>query len=242
MREFTTRHLIGITTYSRSEAGEFTLPATYVDAVQLAGCVPVLLPPCDAPDRLLASLDGLLLTGGGDIDPLRYGGDPHPTIYLVDEERDQFELALAHLVLKSPASRQIPVLGICRGMQVLSVASGAKLVPHIPEQYGETVSHRLDHPRRPIHHPVEAQPASRLAHLLGATQFEIVSWHHQAIQAAPPGWCIVAQAADGLIEALEHQQHPWLFAVQWHPELSPEDPVQQRLFQAFVQAAGQIRP
>jgi putative glutamine amidotransferase len=226
--------LIGITTYSRSEAGEFTLPAVYVDAVQLAGGVPVLLPPMEAdPKPILAALDGLILAGGGDIDPIRYGGDHHPTVYLVDEERDTFELKLAQAVLQS----NLPTLGICRGMQVLSVASGASLVPHVPDIYGEAIAHRLEHPRRPIEHPAQITPGTRLASILQETNITVMSWHHQAIQYPPEGWKPVAYAADGLIEALEHHQHPWLIAVQWHPELSPHDPVHQRLFQAFVNAA-----
>lgn len=230
--------IIGITTYSRSEAGEFTLPGSYVDAVQLAGGIPILLPPNQpTPQRILDIVDGIVFTGGGDIDPERYGGSHHSTIYLVDSERDDFELSLAQFVLSS----EIPALGICRGMQVLGVASGAELVAHVPECYGETIAHRLDHPRRPIPHPVQAQPESRLAKMLEAIEFEVVSWHHQAIRTVPVGWSAVAHAADGLIEALEHQQHPWLVAVQWHPELSPESPVHQRLFQGLIAAASRQR-
>ncbi len=229
------RPIIGITTYSRSEAGEFTLPGTYVDAIQLAGGIPILLPPNQPdPQRLLEIVDGLVFTGGGDIDPDRYGGPSHATVYLVDEERDDFELALAQIILTC----QIPTLGICRGMQVLGVASGAELVTHVPEVYGATIAHRLDHPRRPIPHPVQVEPTSRLAQMLGAIDFDVVSWHHQAIKAVPVDWAAVAYAADGLIEALEHQQHPWLMAVQWHPELSPESPVHQRLFRGLVAAAS----
>lgn len=228
--------IIGITTYSRSEAGEFTLPGAYVDAIQLAGGIPILLPPNQPdPQRILDIVDGIVFAGGGDIDPERYGGSHHSTIYLVDAERDDFELALAQMILKT----QIPALGICRGMQVLSVASGAELIPHVPEVYGETIAHRLDHPRRPIPHPVQAQPNSRLAEILQAIEFEVVSWHHQAVKTVPLGWTPAAHAIDGLIEALEHQQHPWLVAVQWHPELSPESPVHQRLFQALITAASQ---
>lgn len=229
------RPIIGITTYSRSEAGEFTLPGTYVDAIQLAGGIPILLPPNQpAPQRLLELVDGFVLTGGGDIDPDRYGGPPHATIYMVDGERDEFELALAQMILTS----EVPTLGICRGMQVLGVASGGELVAHVPEVYGEAIAHRLDHPRRPTPHPVQAEPASRLAQMVGAIAFDVVSWHHQALKAVPAGWTAAAYAADGLIEALEHRQHPWLMAVQWHPELSPESPVHQRLFQALVAAAA----
>jgi putative glutamine amidotransferase len=229
--------VIGITTYSRSEAGEFYLPGAYVDAVQLAGGVPVLLPPNQpAPKRILDVVDGLIFSGGGDIDPELYGGAHHPTIYLVDAERDSFERELAEQALL----KSVPTLGICRGMQMLSVITGATLVTHVPEVYGETVAHRLDHPRRPISHDVQIKPESRLAQMLGETDISVVSWHHQAVKAIPDCWQIAACAADGLVEALEHRQHPWMIAVQWHPELSPEDPVHQRLFQALVKAASTV--
>lgn len=228
--------VIGITTYSRNEAGEFNLPGAYSDAVQLAGGMPILLPPNQpAPAQILAIVDGLIFSGGGDIDPQRYDGEHHASIYLVDAERDEFELTLA----KAAIASQTPVLGICRGMQILSVASGASLIAHVPDVYGKTVNHRLDHPRRPIPHPVQVQPHSRLARMLGETDITVVSWHHQAIKAVPHGWTAIAQAEDGLVEALEHQFHPWMVAVQWHPELSPNDPVHQRLFQALVKAAGE---
>ncbi|MBW4464180.1 MAG: gamma-glutamyl-gamma-aminobutyrate hydrolase family protein [Pegethrix bostrychoides GSE-TBD4-15B] len=226
--------VIGITTYSRSAGGAFTLPATYVEAVQRAGGAAVLLPPQPQPASLslIAALDGIMFTGGGDISPDCYSGVQHPTVYGVDDSRDTFELELARYLLTS----QIPTLGICRGMQMLAVASGAELLPHLPEIYGEQVMHRLDQPHRPIPHPVQTVPESRLALLLDAAEFEIVSWHHQAIKALPDGWQLAATAADGLIEAMEYQSHPWMFAVQWHPELSPDAPVQQRLFEAFVAA------
>ncbi|MGA7933940.1 MAG: gamma-glutamyl-gamma-aminobutyrate hydrolase family protein [Kovacikia sp.] len=227
--------IIGITTYSRNEAGEFQLPGAYVDAVQQAGGVPILLPP-NQPDpvRILDILDGLIFSGGGDIDPQLYGGSHHATVYLVDSERDEFELILAKQALIS----RIPTLGICRGMQMLSVASGAELVTHVPETYGEAIAHRLEHPRRPIPHDVQVQPESQLARIVGKTDITVVSWHHQAVKTVPDIWKIAAYAADGLVEALEHPQHPWMLTVQWHPELSPEDPVHQSLFQALVKAAG----
>jgi putative glutamine amidotransferase len=229
------RPVIGITTYSRSEAGEFTLPGAYVDAVELVGGVPILLPPNQPePARILDIVDGLVFAGGGDIDPEVYGGAHHHTIYLVDAERDEFELELARQALQTT----IPVLGICRGMQILSVATGATLVTHVPETYGDQIAHRLDHPRRPIAHPVQVQTGSRLADMVGSPEINVVSWHHQAVQTIPDCWQVVAHAADGLVEALEHRFHPWILAVQWHPELSPEDPQQQRLFQALVEAAG----
>ncbi len=227
--------IIGITTYSRNEASEFTLPAAYIDAVQLAGGIPLLLPPLqNNPTPLLDRLDGLIFAGGGDISPSLYQGEHHPTIYLVDEERDYFELALAKAVLV----RSLPTLGICRGMQLLAVASGARLIPHLPEVYGEVVTHRLDHPRRPTEHSVQIRPESRLRQILGIAETTIVSWHHQAVSALPAPWHIAATAPDGLIEAIEFSLHPWLIAVQWHPELSPAATPQHQLFRALVEAAA----
>jgi putative glutamine amidotransferase len=226
--------IIGITTYSRSESGEFTLPGAYVDAIQAAGGVPILFPPNQPePARLLEIIDGLVFSGGGDIAPEAYGGSHHPTIYMVDAERDEFELTLA----KQAMASKIPILGICRGMQILTVASGGALITHVPEVYGDQIHHRLDHPRRPIEHPVQINPQSRLGEWLG-TELTVVSWHHQAVQTVPEGWRQVAQAADGLVEAIEHLHHPWLIAVQWHPELSSVESIHPRLFAALVKAAG----
>lgn len=226
--------IIGIPNHSRNEAGELCLPGTYVDAVQAAGGTPILLPP-NQPDlrQILAILDGLILPGGGDISPTLYGGMAHPTIYSVDPDRDEFEFSLAKLALTA----SIPVLGICRGMQMLNVASGGDLVTHVPEIYGTAIAHRLDHPRRPTQHEVDILPESRLATILGTTQATIVTWHHQAVRNLPIEWKVVAKASDGVIEAIEHQHHPWMFALQWHPEMSSQDPAHQRLFQAFVEAA-----
>ncbi|GAB4381721.1 MAG: gamma-glutamyl-gamma-aminobutyrate hydrolase family protein [Elainellaceae cyanobacterium] len=227
--------IIGITTYSRNETGEFLLPGAYVDAVRFAGGTPILLPPGEPnPACLLDALDGLIFAGGGDLNPALYGGEPHHTIYLVDEERDLFELALAKAVLMT----EIPVLGICRGMQVLNVATGGNLVTHVPDVYGDRIMHRLDHPRRPIQHPITVVSETRLSAIVGAVDISVVSWHHQAVRQFSPEWQVVAHAADGLVEALEHQHHPWMMAVQWHPELSPQDSAHQQLFQALVKAAA----
>ncbi len=228
--------IIGITTHSRNDAGEYILPGTYVDAVQAAGGTAILLPPSSQTQRLIDTLDGLIFSGGGDIHPALYDGEMHPTIYGTDDDRDQFEFHLAKRAIAS----NIPVLGICRGMQILTVASGGQLVPHMPDVYGDLVVHRLDHPRRPIEHDVLITPETRLNEILEVEAMPIVSWHHQAAQSVPMGWRLAAQAADGSIEALEHEQHPWMLALQWHPELSATHPAHQRLFQAFVEAAGRV--
>lgn len=233
MTDSTQLPVIGITTFGQNEYGKYCSHHAYVEAVRLAGGLPVLLPPGEPdPAPILNVVDGLIFTGGGDIDPATYNGDLHPTIARVDPQRDAFELTLARLVLNT----NIPVLGICRGLEVLVVTSGGTLVPHIPDEYGEVVAHTRDR----IHtseHRVQIIPESRLATMIGTTEAEIVSWHHQAARTAPLGWRVTAYAEDGLIEALEHEHHPWAIAVQWHPELSLNDPLQQRLFQALVKAA-----
>lgn len=233
MTDSTQLPVIGITTVGQNEYGNYCSHHAYVEAVRLAGGLPVLLPPGE-PNlaAILNVVDGLIFTGGGDIEPATYNGDLHPTIARVDPQRDAFELTLARLVLNT----DVPVLGICRGLEVLVVTSGGTLIPHIPDEYGEVVAHTRDR----VHtseHRVQIVPESRLATMIGTTEATIVSWHHQAARTAPPGWQVTAYAADGLIEALEHEHHPWAIAVQWHPELSLNDPPQQRLFRALVKAA-----
>lgn len=227
--------VIGITTYNRDEIGDFKLPGAYIDAVIGAGGIPVLIPSCPSQsDRLLHKLDGLILAGGGDIDPAHYNADLHPTIYMVSEERDRFELDLAHHALQ----HEVPTLGICRGMQILNVATGGDLIPHVPEVYGEAIAHRVHEPRSPIPHPVRIDSNSRLSRIVGDVDIEVMSWHHQAVRAIAPVWDAVAHAEDGLVEAMEHRDHPWMIAVQWHPELAPNNIAHQRLFKALVDAAS----
>ncbi|BBD62861.1 peptidase C26 (plasmid) [Nostoc sp. HK-01] len=230
--------LIGITTYGRLAAIPFSVPSEYIDAVRTAGGVPILLPPGETePDVLLDSIDGLMLSGGGDIDPVCYNGFVHPTIYSVDAERDAFELQLAKFALES----HLPILGICRGLQILAVTTGGTLIPHIPDVYGTSALHRLEPEpgrRLPTEHFVKIDVESRLAQCLQDSYLSVISWHHQAIAQVPSVWRIVGHAPDdGVIEAVEHEHHPWAVGVQWHPELSINDPSHHKIFKAFVQAA-----
>jgi len=226
--------LIGIPTYGRNDDGHFFLPSEYVESVRRSGACPILLPPGEEHlDRWFELIDGILFPGGGDIEPARYGGGEHEMIYMVNAERDTMEFALLDRVLESG----LPTLGICRGTQLLNVALGGTLFDHLPDHVGEDVIHRLP-PREPTPHPVEVEEGSGLAGILGETGFTAESWHHQAIRDVAPGLTVVARAPDGTIEAVEKTDHPWLFAVQWHPELTAaEDPIQQRLFNALAEAA-----
>lgn len=229
-----TTPLVEFTTPAQRETQLFCLRSDYVEAVRRAGGMPILLPPGEPEEStlLLERVDGLVFSGGGDIDPSIYNGEPHPTIYNIDVKRDRFELALSQLAL----STDVPVLGICRGLEVLVVATGGNLVPHLPDEFGEFVVHRMEQ-SIPSEHTVQIAPGSRLAQVIGTTETTIVSWHHQATRTVPLGWRIAAQAEDGVIEALEHKHHPWAIALQWHPELSLNDPQQQSIFRSFIAAA-----
>jgi len=227
--------IVGITSYARDGKAipQFSLPCGYIDAIRAAGAIPVILPPGqDSPGRLLDALDALVLAGGGDIAPDHYGGEPHETIYSVSEERDAFEFGLLRGALARP---DLPVLCICRGIQVLNVLCGGTLHEHIPDAFGEEVTHRLP-PREASRHHVRVAPGSRLAGILGETAVDACSWHHQAIDGIAPDLKAVAWAEDGVIEGVEHRIHPWCVGVQWHPEMQFEEAPQGRLFAALVDA------
>jgi putative glutamine amidotransferase len=226
--------LIGLTTYGRDEAGSYTLPSEYVSAVRRAGGLPVLIPPGETNvAQVIDRVDAVILAGGGDIDPVTYGGNHHPAIYMVDGDRDRTEIDLARRLVQ----RDMPTLAICRGAQILNVALGGTLHEHIPDRFGQQVRHRLP-PREPTPHAVEVEPKSRLAGILGQTSAAPMSWHHQGMNELAGGLEIVSRAPDGVVEAVELPEHRWLVAVQWHPELTAAvDPGQQRLFDALVAVA-----
>ena len=233
-----TRPIIGITTYGQDEDLQFKIPRQYVDCVRRAGGLPWLLPPGEVDlDDFFAAIDGLILAGGGDLNPEHYQGQSHSSIYMLDAERDMMELQIA----KTAIATKMPTLAICRGVQVVNVALGGTLFEHLPDVVGNAVVHRLP-PREPTEHPIRVLPESRLAKILTATDFSAASWHHQAIRDIGPGLEPVAFAPDNTIEAVELQGHPWLIGVQWHPELTAAtDTIQQKLFNEFVIAIKGLR-
>jgi putative glutamine amidotransferase len=230
--------LIGITTYAIDETNRFRIPRQYVDSVRQAGAIAVLIPPGEPSlDDLLSNIDGLLLAGGGDLDPTLYGAEPHESVYHVDTERDLSEIDLARRVVE----KGFPTLAVCRGLQVLNVAFGGTLHVHLPDVVGDEIAHRLP-PREPTEHAISVDAGTRLAEILGDTRFSAASWHHQAIHRVAEPLRVTAYAPDGVIEAAELPGHPWLIGVQWHPELTAErDEIQRRLFNAFVAAAARGR-
>jgi putative glutamine amidotransferase len=234
----TTAPAIGITTYGDTTEGAFSLPPGYVHAVRRAGGLPLLIAPGETRwETLFAHLDGLILAGGGDICPSRYGGAGHETIYNLDAVRDESELQLARQAL----DRRIPILAICRGLQLLNVALGGSLHAHVPDVFGEDTLHRAP-PRQPTTHAVHVSAPSSLHRVLQCETFACRSWHHQAVDRLGEGCRVVAQASDGVVEALELADHPQVLAVQWHPELSADaEPLQQRLFDQLVSWARERR-
>jgi putative glutamine amidotransferase len=231
--------LIGIPTFGRNFERHFSLPAEFVECVRRAGGIPVLMPPGETHlDQWFETIDGLLMPSGVDIDPDLYDGEHHETVDEVDPERDHDEVDLIHQAIEA----EMPLLATCRGMQLLNVALGGDLFVHVPECIENAVDHRVatDTERKfgPVAHEVVLDPGSRMASLLGTNRMEPMSWHHQAVDELGDGLTVVGHAPDGVIEALEMPEHPWLFAVQWHPEITAAgDATQQRLFDGLVQAA-----
>lgn len=232
-----TAPVLGITTYApRENLERYHLPVAYVHAVRRAGALPWLIAPGEPRlAELLGHLDGLVLSGGGDVDPELYGGATrHPELYGVHKERDATELELARAAL----AKKLPTLGICRGCQVINVAFGGSLIEHLPDEVGEELAHRGQGPGTSSLHEVELARGSKLLAIVGRPRPSTASSHHQAIRRVAAGFEISAHAADGTIEAVERRDHPFYLAVQWHPEeTAAEDAGQQRLFNALAAAA-----
>lgn len=215
------------------------LNSAYLHAVQQAGGVPVPLPPqlsAASLERLGGALHGLLLTGGGDVDPALFGEAPHETLYDVAPARDALEASALSLALR----RRLPVLAVCRGIQVLNVALGGSLHQHIADAVGGAVQHAQTEPRHVATHPVKVlAEGTRLGRIVGAPELAVNSFHHQALRTLGRGLREVAWAPDQVIEAVEHEDPDrFVVAVQWHPEdLVQHDAAARALFGAVVAAA-----
>lgn len=233
-----TRPTIGITIgYSTQNREFFTLRDDYLRAVEKAGGLPLVLAPGrpeDAPE-LLARLDGLLLTGGADVDPGLYGEEPHETVTRVIPERDAFEIALCREAMRKDQA----LLAICRGHQVLNVATGGTLIQDIPSQVEGARDHDPDTERWRTAHPVRILPRTRLREILGTETIEVNSFHHQAVRELGQGLVVSATStADGVIEGIEAPGRRLAVGVQWHPEAFWDRPHDfQPLFEALVKAA-----
>jgi putative glutamine amidotransferase len=208
---------------------EMALGLTYTRAIQMAGGVPVVLPPLGpgAMSTLLARLDGVCLSGGPDLDPAAYGARAHEALGPIEPALDRFELELA----RAADAAGLPLLGVCRGAQALNVARGGTLHQHI-DGHRQTALATLPT------HSVRIAQSSRAAWVLGGHAAEVNSFHHQAVDTLGDGLVATAWAADGTIEGLEDPSHPFLLGVQWHAETLVHDPAQLALFAALVEAAA----
>ena len=241
------RPLIGMTPsiMDQAWAGGLTMPAaiawsSYTRAIAAAGGVPIVLPTDgQGVEEALAAIHGLLLSGGGDLDPARYGDrDVHPKVYGVNAERDRFELALA----RAAVARDLPVLAICRGVQVLNVALGGTLYQDVPEQHPARAEHRQPGAASEPCHPIRIEPGSCLARIYDSTSVAANSFHHQGIKEIAPGLHAVGWSPDGLVEGLERPDNAFVVGLQWHPEVMFEaHPEHLRPFVALVGAAVAYR-
>jgi len=234
--------LIGLTTYNgQNKYGHaiVALMEKYVSAINEAGGIPLLVPSgisAEGVKVLLNKVDGILLTGGGDIAIERFAGEPHPRVEGVDPDRDMLELALLQTAVESGK----PFLGICRGFQVVNVALGGTLYTDIQDQLPGAIKHDYDSDsqRQFLAHTIRLEKTSSLAAILGQAEINVNSLHHQGAKDLAPGLKPSAYAPDGLVEGLELPGHPFGVAVQWHPEWLADQPVTRQLFGAFIEAAG----
>lgn len=209
----------------------------YLRAIRRAGGLPLMIPVGNERKELevlLKRLDGLLLTGGGDIDPARFGGLPHPRVYDIDEARDRQEIDLVQIA----AATNLPFLGICRGCQVINIAMGGTLFTDIEDQKPGALKHDWfpGHPREYLAHEINIEKNSLLNTILNIQSAQTNSLHHQGINRLAPGLKASAHTPDGLIEAVEVNTRFGL-GVQWHPEWLPEDPQMQAIFRALIEKA-----
>jgi len=226
--------VIGVTCYVEQAAwgvwhtSAAVLPYNYVACLARAGALPVLLPPVADVESVLGRLDGLVCTGGSDVEPARYGAQPHPATDPPRTDRDRTELA----VVSAALDQGLPLLGICRGLQVVNVLRGGTLHQHLPDLVGHDAHSPT--PGAFGAHRVRVEPGSRLAGILGRDDVTVPTHHHQGVDRLGTGLTPVAWSDDGVLEAAEIDGHPFALAVQWHPEAG-DDPA---LFRALLEAAG----
>jgi putative glutamine amidotransferase len=220
--------------HSEPAGRELALGLTYPDAIRRAGAIPVVIPPMDAAaiDPLLDGLSGLCLSGGPDLQPSCYGAEPHPELGPTEPHLDIFEIAL----LRAAEARGMPVLAICRGLQVLNVSRGGTLIQDLPSQRPSPIEHRQALSGSTPTHDVALQD-SLTADCLGAREARVNSFHHQAVDRLGSGLRAVGWAPDGVIEAIEAPDRSFTVAVQWHAESMVHSPEQHRLLAAFAEVA-----
>ncbi|MDN4594893.1 gamma-glutamyl-gamma-aminobutyrate hydrolase family protein [Polycladomyces subterraneus] len=231
------RPLIGLTMSLREERVQ-TLSRDYSDAVRSAGGIPVAIPFCEDPEvvtEMAHRLDGVVLTGGGDIDPSLFGEEPLPGLGEIVPERDRMETALIRLFLEWDK----PLLAICRGCQVLNIAVGGDMYQDLYTQREGLLQHRQRSPRYHATHAIQLVEGTLLHRLAKENTVRVNSFHHQAVRRVLSPLRVAARTGDGVIEAIESARHRFVVGVQWHPECMAEtDAFSRRLFEALVETAG----
>ena len=229
---------------ARWPRGGYGVPAPYVDRARAAGARTAIIAPGepDGAEELLGPFDGLLLVGGGDVDPDRYGAEPGDTLYGVEPDRDVFEIEL----VRTAARTGLPTLCVCRGMQVMNVAFGGTLHQHLPGMAG-LEAHGVPVDGSETLHDVEVEAGTLLREAVGAATITCSSHHHQGVARVGEGLVATGRSGDGLVEAIEVPAGPgrgsWVLGVQWHPEDTAErDPAQRGLFEELVRRATAARP
>ena len=232
------RPTIGIVISTDKKDESYAEKRGYVDAVFAAGGLPVLIPVMEGDEaaaQFFSRVDGLLLPGGPDVDPVHFSEEPTHSYTAIDPRRDSFELALAGLAVEN----DIPILGICRGIQLLNVAAGGDIYQDLGEQRERVLVHDQKAPYWYPTHAVEVQPGTVLSGILGETRVRVNSFHHQAVRRVADGFLVSATASDGVIEAIENPSLRFALGVQWHPErMFAAYPIFLRLFSALVAEAG----
>lgn len=238
--------LVVVTATTRTDDGvlRVRLSTAYLQALEAVDLAPIVVAAtaCLHPDAILDVASGLVLTGGEDVDPKHFGAAPHPKLSTVHPARDATELAL----IEGARQRQLPVLAICRGIQVLNVALGGTLIQDLPSEHPSAIAHDSDLPRDQRTHTVQLSPHTRLSRAIGRDTLLVNSFHHQAIARRAQSLVETAVAPDGVIEAVEtSQDNPWwVIGIQWHPEdlVRSAEPWDRALFAAFAHAAAETPP
>lgn len=242
-KKMNTRPRIGIPMRIELATDRFYLSRYYSEAIEAAGGAPVhisLIPKFDYVEAVVEGLDGILLPGSdSDVDPLRYGQQPHPQLGAVHSIKDETDL----LLIEAAERRQIPIFAICYGMQVLNVSRGGTLIQDIRSQVKDAIKHEQGVPRDRPSHRIRLSEDTRLSNIAGTLDAVVNSHHHQAIESVGANLIATAWTTDGIIEALEDPRPDrFVLAVQWHPELGwKDDVISQRLFKSFVNEAAAVR-
>ncbi len=228
--------VIGITCGWDDNSGRYYLNSLYARAITAAGGTPVLIPDClerGETQQLLSMVGGLLLTGGGDVDPVYFGEEPLPPCGEITPARDAFEIELVRMSLAA----DLPILGICRGAQVLNIAAGGDIYQDINTQIKGSLRHQQRAPLWAPTHNIQIRPDTRLMTILQEKTVRVNSFHHQAVRNPAPGFVVCALANDGVIEAIESTTHRFALGIQCHPEgMWEKDPRFLKLFRALVEA------